>query len=179
MGWDFVWCCGQVFRLPYPVARFWSPDGTRIAFAAQRYGQKSHIYVIDADGRNLIQLTNNAGGNRNPSWSPDGRRIAFTSNDTGEIRVMDVDGSNVTKLTDFGGGDYAPKWSPDGSRIAFFSYRSGQYEIYVVDVAGGDPIQLTTSRWTLPGTLPSGAGVGSAEPNWSTDGKRITFMFPR
>jgi len=162
------------------VSRFsWSPDGTRIAFAAQRYGQNSVIYAVDADGRNLIQLTDNAEENRNPSWSPDGRRIAFTFSSAGEIHVMDVDGSNVAKLTDFGENGYAPQWSPDGSRIAFFSHwRSCQSEIYVVDVAGGDPIQLTTSRWTLPGT-PTPVGVWSAEPNWSPDGKRITFMSSR
>ena len=48
----------------------WSPDGTRIAF-----NRDHHIYVMDSDGRNLIELT----GGSEPSWSPDGAKIAFTS----------------------------------------------------------------------------------------------------
>ena len=72
----------------------WSPDGTRIAFTSYRDGNHE-IYVMDADGRNVIRLTNNSGWS--PAWSPDGARIAFVSLGEGifdfGIYVMNADGS--------------------------------------------------------------------------------------
>ena len=75
----------------------WSPDGTRIAFGSNRDGDRD-IYVMDADGGNVQQLTDDPESDRDPAWSPDGTRIAFTRN--GDIYVMDADGGNVQLLTD-------------------------------------------------------------------------------
>jgi Tol biopolymer transport system component len=78
----------------------WSPDGTRIAFVSTRHKKHQHIFVIDSDGRNLMELT----GGSEPAWSPDGTKIAFSSSPDGEmivhIAVMDADGRNRVKLED-------------------------------------------------------------------------------
>ena len=155
----------------------WSPDGRRIAFESHRE-DASDVYVIGADGKNLVQLTKAAESDGHPSWSPDGLKIAFTSRRNGnftgpfflldlEIFVMDALGENVVRLTRSAESDADPSWSPDGTKIAFESQRDFDYEIYVMDAAGQKVVRLTQS----PGW--------DGEPSWSPDGTKIAFASSR
>ena len=102
----------------------WSPDGKKIAFTSRRNGN-DEIYVMDADGTNLINLTNNGAADNAPNWSPKDAngdsKIVFQSNRGGnvDIYVMNADGTAQTRLTTFHGRDLDPDWSPDGTQIAF------------------------------------------------------------
>ena len=163
----------------------WSPDGKRIAFVSDRDRDAhfipglftSEIYVMDADGGNQQNLTNDPKDDRSPSWSPDGERIAFTSNRDGddEIFLMDPDGGNQRRLTNNRHDDYSPTWSPDGERIVFGARRDGHFEndfgmteeIYVIDADGGNEQRLTENR------------RNDWDPSWSPDGKRIAFASDR
>ena len=121
----------------------------QITFVSDRDGNPE-IYVMEVDGNNARNLTNNPDKDFQPSWSPDSNRIAFSSDRRGDfenfdIYVMDVDGGNQQKLTNNRGDDSAPSWSPDSNRIAFYSRRDGNAEIYVMDVDGGNPQNLTNN----------------------------------
>ncbi len=60
------------------LAPRWSPDGRRLAFVSKRSG-RAQIHVLEADGGEAWQLTDDALGVGAYAWSPDGRRIAFQS----------------------------------------------------------------------------------------------------
>jgi len=127
----------------------WSPDGARIAFIGRPGGEsaKSDIWVMDADGGRITQLTNNPDDQGCPRWSPDGTQVLYTIyRDIGElfaveeIWVMNADGTGQRRLADRGA---SPVWSPDGEYIAFESDRDGDWEIFVMDADGNNQTQLT------------------------------------
>lgn len=132
----------------------WSPDGNRIAFVSTRDGGASHIFVINADGTGLTEISKLAGSAEGaPSWSADGRHIAFMRAFGGGdgIWYVDPDGSNPVQVTT-NSGDAYPSWSPDGSRIAFTSTRDGPGDLYVVNADGSNLQRLTSTGIYRTGT---------------------------
>ena len=120
---------------------------TKIAFSSNRDGNQE-IYVMNADGTNPINLTNNPANDLDPFASPDGTKIAFSSNRDGddEIYVMNADGTNPVNLTNNLADDRGrPIWSPDGTQIFFSSNRDGNQEIYVMNADGSNPVNLTNN----------------------------------
>ena len=74
----------------------WSPDGTKIGFEAG-----GDIYVMNADGTHLVNVTNNPGEMRAIVWSADGGQIAFQTrvgNGYDEIWVVNPDGSGLRPI---------------------------------------------------------------------------------
>jgi WD40 repeat protein len=148
----------------------WSPDGSRIVFTSVRSGTLG-IYLMDADGRHVVQLTNN--GEVSPSWSPDGTRILFWPYVTvgfGEIMVMNADGSHAHAI----GQGSNPAWSPDGTRIAFERAERDAcildlcaLNIYTMALDGTDVRKLTSN--TQPFEY-------AAVPAWSPDGTMIAYL---
>jgi TolB protein len=55
---------------------WWSPDSKQFVFGSSR-GGSMQLYVMNADGRALRQLTRQPGSSGRPSWSPDGTRIVY------------------------------------------------------------------------------------------------------
>ena len=155
----------------------WSPDGQKIAFVAydkdgnDKKEVGGEIYVMDADGNNLLRLTDNPADSSSPTWSPDGQRIAFQSSQDGgknsEIYAMDADGDDPRNLTNNPASDSSPAWSPDGQKIAFVSDRDGDEksgEIYVMDADGNNLLRLTDNP------------AGGSSPAWSPDSQKIAFQ---
>ena len=151
----------------------WSPDGARIAFFA-RSEDGFDVSVMDADGSDVVALTDDPANDVSPAWSPDGDRIVFVSDRNGaaDLYVVDADGANEERLTDDPAPDEAFAWSPDGDRIAYVSYRGGadtgsigigNAEVFVIDVRTGRVRNLSRDpAW-------------DGDPAWSPDGRWIAF----
>jgi dipeptidyl aminopeptidase/acylaminoacyl peptidase len=106
------------------------------------------------------------------SIHPDGQRILYSVNSIEpeasskwEYRYNNqlwlyANGSS-RQLTSAGGGQAT--WSPDGKQLAFVRAAEGRPQIFLLNLDGGEPIQLTQSKY----------GVG--QPKWSPDGSKILF----
>jgi len=123
----------------------WSPDGSMIAFASNRQGQRQ-LFVANANGKKVDKVTDLRQMGGRSSWSPDGMKLAFYRGREGDrnIYVINIDGTGLQKLTD-GGDNLGPSWSPDGQWIAFTSFRDGNNEIYIVRPDGSQETRLTNS----------------------------------
>jgi Tol biopolymer transport system component len=125
-----------------------SPDGSKIAFTSFRDGNYE-IYVMNPDGTNAINISNNPGFDSDSAWSPDGSQIAFASFRDGnfEVYVMDSSGSDQTNLSNNDGWDALPAWSPDGSQIAFHSNRDGTFQIYLMNADGTEQTNISNNSF--------------------------------
>jgi hypothetical protein len=75
------------------------------------------VWIMDADGTELKQLTESPWHEFQPALSPDGRLIAYRSepHEAPELWLVNADRSGQHQLTSDGG---FPAWSPDGAMIA-------------------------------------------------------------
>jgi serine/threonine protein kinase/Tol biopolymer transport system component len=148
----------------------------QIAFASDRTGVPE-IWLMDANGTVIRQITDIAEGACQPSWSPDGRRLVFISPcpknqpdyTNTSLFILDVDDPNasIVPMPNLPGGDYEPAWSPDGRYIAFTSKRENfTPQIYLYDFDRG----VTTSLLDPENKL-------NAQPAWSPDSKKLVFVW--
>ncbi|MTI21645.1 translocation protein TolB, partial [Fulvivirga sp. RKSG066] len=88
----------------------YSPDGKQIAFHSCD-NTVCDIYLMNADGTDLVNLTNGVDDNRWPRWSPDGKWIAITKtiNKNSEIYFLSPEGEAKPVIT-----------SPHRDEIAIF-----------------------------------------------------------
>ena len=173
----------DVMQLHYQNQPVWSARGDRIAFESARSGGQgapADIFVANADGSGLVNVTKGAVSAYGPTWSADGARLAFTvweaDGVTSNIYSAAADGSGLQRVTNNppGMGSWSGSWSPDGSLIAFISSRDGNGEVYVIRPDGSGLTNLTKS--------PSGdfaSPIGSPPLAWAADGKKIAFLSDR
>ena len=112
----------------YDSGPAWSPDGSKIAFESNLDGDME-LFVMNADGSGVQQLTHNTIDDEGAAWSPDGKRFAFTSGADdlhGDIWTMNADGTDQHQLTTYPGRDESPDWGgePHPRRSAARSLRS-------------------------------------------------------
>ncbi len=91
----------------------WSPDGSRIAFAA---GDPGDIFVMNADGTDQHVIVSGATDDFGAAWSPDGEQIAFVRFDDRTVYVVNADGSGLHPVRAFG-LQSVPAWQPRGDRL--------------------------------------------------------------
>jgi len=155
----------------------WSRDGSKIAFFAERNGN-TEIFLINPDGSNPVNLTNNPAIDETPSFTIDDSKIAFQTNrgakpsvvEDGEearlnygIYIMNADGSEQTQITDFEINDENPSISPNGKQVVYQSYIKDGLAIVVINTDGKNKKELTVAN------PPNGS------PAWSGDGKKIAY----
>ena len=147
------------------LAPEFSPDGSKIAFGALRRGS-SNIWLMDADGANLTQLT--AEGGRFPSWYPDGKQIAFLSVRQGHRKIYSMPSAGGNEKALFELPDIEnPRLSPDGLQVAFNFTPAGVVNVATVSVTGGEPKQITYDK-ELAGW-----------PSWSPDARFLAVEIKR
>jgi dipeptidyl aminopeptidase/acylaminoacyl peptidase len=106
----------------------WSPDGTRIAFSAQKdpdliSAYSNDIYVLTIADKAVKTIVNTPGPDTNPKWSPDGKRIAYQTAagskyfyyTNGRIAVVPAEGGTPEIVTaSFDEDPNLINWGSDG-----------------------------------------------------------------
>ncbi len=141
------------FEKGYDGGPFFSWDGTQIVFRASRPQTKEElkdyedlvdnglvrpttleIYVMDADGSNIRQVTDFGKASFAPFFHPDNKRIIFSSNVQSknprnfDLYIINSDGTSLEKITYNDTFDGFPIFTRDGKHLVFCSNRFNKKE---------------------------------------------------
>lgn len=124
----------------YNGGPFFSPDGTKIVFRADReVPDLLQIYMMDNDGSNLVQLTNNNAVNWAPFWHPSQEFIAYTTSVHGhhnyEVYLLSIKTGKQYRVTHHPGFDGLPTFNQEGTKMIWTSKRGADNscQIYIAD----------------------------------------------
>ena len=138
-------------ELGYDGGAFYSWDGTMIVYRGWHYTDSAsaalyqgllaqnlvrpvrmELFVMNADGSNKRQITNNGAANFGPFFHPDGKRIIFASNMADpkgrdfDLYLIGIDGSGLERITYNETFDGFPMFTHDGKHLVFASNRGGK-----------------------------------------------------
>lgn len=179
----------------------WSPDGTRIAFLADR-DKGPQIWIIPANGGEAEKLTSEENPVQSFRWAPDSRSIAFITRDVPadkearekrkkdkfDMIVVDqdlqyshlwtirLDNKEKKRLTEGSFSVQTPVWSPDGQWIAYAVSKAGAQESIFTDISDDrdTDLYIVAAAGGRPRQLTTNPGP-DANPQWSRDGKWIAY----
>lgn len=142
---------------------------TRLAMVGTRSGKKE-LYLCDADGKNVVQLTRDGTVSVAPKWGPQGRQLLYTSylKRFPDVYLVDVGNGARRALAKYPGLNTGGALSPNGRDVTLILSKDGNPELYVKNINGGALTRLTqTGR------------AAEASPSWSPDGQRIVYVSDR
>ncbi|RMG97303.1 MAG: hypothetical protein D6706_08835, partial [Chloroflexi bacterium] len=135
----------------------WSFDSKSTVFEFIKEEQKEiHFSDTPGDGVPLEK-------GQTPAWTPDGRLVVQACQGTRcGLAVVNTNGSGFKFLTD-DITDIAPAVSPNGQWVAYTRNQNENWDVWLIELAGGKPVRLTTT--------PGRDGI----PTWSPNGELIAF----
>lgn len=145
----------------------WSPDSTRIAFAAKREGDDAaQIYILPLQGGEAQRMTSLASAAAKPQWRPDGQGLLFESTPKSSSKNP---GKSTARVYDSMPVRFWNAWLDDS-----------RPHLYVMEFGEGAPVDLLagTKLLATPGFSGIRGGLStetSLQPAWSPDGREIVF----
>ena len=169
----------------YPA---WSPDGTRIAFVSKRGDRYFRVYIMDADGSNVVEAAPDRFlGQHRPLWSPDGVHLAFRRDGqlytVATYTVTTGPGVRVRRPVFYGLTRTDPAWSPDGEWLAFshreplpeWSMQLQSETIYMVRPSFTAEPDASASRKVIRLAQSDGGLMDLDNLSWTPDGTALRF----
>jgi eukaryotic-like serine/threonine-protein kinase len=145
-----------------------SPKGDKIVFFGLAEGGGIHVYVVNADGTGLNQLTRGKGEqNVHPQWSADGSAIYFYQHKpTTSFRKISLQDGSITELArgwEWSTHNHA-RVNPEGTRVIYTRLDKGQPAATMIrDVTTGGETAFTQLlrfvRWSGDGRFVAGTKI--------------------
>lgn len=194
---------GEVTRLTSEpvdlVQSCWSPDGTEIAFCANRrqdpdLSVSMALWVLTVATGQMRRLTPETGLAQVPSWSPDGQRLAYLySEDQTEASnispwIVKAHGTDTPQPAVQGAQEltcqawvidelrseylHPPQWCPDGKSLLVPAQQRGQVHLFRIDIEHNATVQLTSGngRYVSPRISKDGRTIALVRSDWFTPG---------
>lgn len=158
-------------RANYARGIAWTPD-KRIVYIANVSGIEE-VWIMNADGSNQKQLTNDARIKYTPVVSPDGRYIVYAvPYNGGDLWRIGLDGSNPILLTGKDSHEGNPDISPDGKWIVYSAWNFGKQALWRMPIEGGEAQRLTDFESTEPSVSPDGKSIAC----FFNDEKNVAYL---